>query len=294
MKGCVFDIQRFSVHDGPGIRTTIFLKGCPLHCKWCCNPESMNPHPEVLFNPKLCIGCGTCVQVCPNHAVTVNGFDRSLCTGCGICAEKCYAQARYMKGQYMTPEEVFAEGIKDKSFYKRTNGGVTFSGGEPTLQVDFLEATLKQFKTAGIGTAIETCGYSPWENYQRIAPYVDVFLFDIKHTDSDKHLEYTGGRCERIMENCRRLAGIAANLIIRVPVIPYFNFDEEALTSIVRFAEKIGVKEVDFLPFHRMAANKYTFLGRDYWNPGIDRLEESAVEEYVKNIHTTIKLQIGG
>ncbi len=294
MEGCVFDIQRFSVHDGPGIRTTIFLKGCPLHCRWCCNPESMNPRPEVLLNPKLCIGCGACVRVCPNRAVTAEEFDRSLCTGCGRCAEECYAEARYMKGEYMTPEEVFAEGVRDKSFYRRTGGGVTFSGGEPVRQIDFLETTLKLFREKGIGTAIETCGYVPWENYERIAPLVDVFLFDIKNTDSDKHLEYTGARCERIMENCERLAKIANKLIIRVPVIPEFNFDEKTLTSIVRFAEKIGVGEVNFLPYHRMAANKYSFLGRDYWNPGMDRLEESEVEKCISGIKTHIKIQIGG
>jgi pyruvate formate lyase activating enzyme len=157
----------------------------------------MDPKPEVLFNPELCIGCGACVDACPTGAVSATGFDRSLCTGCGKCAEVCYAEARYMKGERMTPQQVIDEAVKDRSFYKRTGGGVTFSGGEPLLQIDFLEETLRLCRENKIGTAIETCGYVPWENYERVAPLVDVFLFDIKSTDSGKHLEYTGGGCER-------------------------------------------------------------------------------------------------
>lgn len=294
MKGCIFDIQRFSIHDGPGIRTTVFLKGCPLRCKWCSNPESINPKPELLINSKLCIGCGMCIDACPTGATSKTGFERSLCTGCGQCAETCYAEARYIKGTFMTPQEVVEEVIKDGTFYDRTNGGVTFSGGEPLLQIDFLEETLKLCQVHKIGTAIETCGYVPWKNIERIVHLVDFFLFDIKSTDSDKHLKYTGVRCEPILENCKGLSKIAKNLIIRVPVIPEFNFDIDSLTKIIRFAETINVKEVHFLPYHRFAENKYSFLGREYWNPGIDRLDESVVRECVNKIQTSIKIKIGG
>lgn len=199
-----------------------------------------------------------------------------------------------MKGKFVTPQEVLDEVIKDITFYMRTDGGVTFSGGEPLLQIDFLQETLALCRQNKLGTAIETCGYVPWEYFERIAHLVDVFLFDIKHTDSDKHLEYTGVRCEHIMENCERLVKIVKRLIIRVPVIPEFNFDIESLTKIVRFAEKIGVEEVNFLPYHRFAANKYSFLGREYWNPGVDRLDESMVEKCVRGIETSIKIKIGG
>src|SRR5665647_2040797 len=200
VRGLVFDIQRFSIHDGPGIRTTVFLKGCPLQCRWCCNPESINPHPELLFNPELCIGCGKCIEVCPTGVASKTGTDRSLCKSCGKCAETCYAEARYIKGQYMTPQDVIDTAVKDVTFYNRTNGGITFSGGEPLQQIDFLEETLLICQQKGLSTAIETCGYVAWERFERIAHLVDVFLFDIKSSDSDKHLEYTGVRCERIME----------------------------------------------------------------------------------------------
>jgi pyruvate formate lyase activating enzyme len=294
MKGCIFDIQRFSIHDGPGIRTTVFFKGCPLHCKWCSNPESINPKPELLFNSELCIGCGKCGEVCPTGAISTTGFDRSLCTGCGNCTKTCYAEARYIKGAYMTPQEVIDEVLKDASFYARTDGGVTFSGGEPLLQIDFLEEALMICNENQIGTAIETCGYVPWENLKRIVQLVDVFLFDIKSTDCQKHLEYTGVSCERIMENCERLAKIAKHLIIRVPVVPKFNFDLESLTQIVRFAEKIGVGEVDFLPYHGFAANKYSFLGREFWNPGLDCLDDNSIRRCINNIETSIKIKVGG
>lgn len=294
MDGCVFDIQRFSIHDGPGIRTIVFLKGCPLHCRWCCNPESMRPEPELLFNPGLCIGCGQCRRVCPAGALGDAGVDRGRCTGCGACVEECYADALFMKGRIMTPGEVAAAALRDAPFYARTGGGVTFSGGEPLLQIDFLEETLRLCRDKGLNTAIETCGHVPWESIERIAPLVDVFLFDIKSTDDGAHLAYTGAGCGRIMENCERLVKIANRVIVRIPVVPEFNFSAEALTDIVRFAERIGVGEVHFLPYHRMAASKYAFLGRECWRPGVDRLENDAVEACIRNIETAVRLRMNG
>lgn len=294
MKGMIFDIQRFSLHDGPGIRTTVFLKGCPLHCRWCCNPESMNPHPVLLYNPELCIGCGQCIAICPSGAACPGGIDRELCTVCGKCADTCYAEALYMKGREISANELMAEVIRDESFYARTGGGVTFSGGEPLLQADFLEEVLECCRNHSFTTAIETCGCVPWEHFERIAPLVDTFLFDIKHTDSQKHRLYTGAPCEGIMENCARLASIAKHLVVRVPVIPGFNFDRDSLEAVVRFAEGIGVREVDFLPYHRYAANKYLYMGRDYWNPGVERLGDEEVRTVIETIPSSIRLQIGG
>jgi pyruvate formate lyase activating enzyme len=235
-----------------------------------------------------------CRDVCPVGAIGDSGVDRTLCTGCGLFAEECHAGALHMKGRSVSPHEVVAEALKDASFYVRTGGGVTFSGGEPLVQIDFLEETVRLCRDKGLHVAVETCGHVPWESFERVASLVDVFLFDIKSTDSDAHLVHTGTRCERIMENCERLAGMAKKIVIRVPVIPGFNFSPEALTAIVRFAERIGVGEVHFLPYHRMAASKYTFLGRECWNPGIERLEDAAVETCIGGIETSIALRMNG
>ena len=297
MEGRITNIQRFSVHDGPGIRTVVFLKGCSLRCRWCCNPEAMLPEPVLMFNPQLCIGCGECVRVCPNEASGTLGditVDRSRCTGCGACAEVCYAEAKYLRDSRMSPEQLLEELKKDQSFYERTGGGVTFSGGEALLQAEFLEKILRLCKENRIGTAIETCGNVPWENFERILPWMDLFLYDIKHTDSEKHLHYTGGGCERIMENCERLCVAGKEVIIRVPVIPEFNFDREALRDVIRFAEKMKVKEIDFLPYHRYAANKYLYLGMDYWNPGMNMLDKKLVEECLAGIETSLDIHIDG
>ncbi len=248
----------------------------------------------MLFNPALCIGCMQCRNACPVGAIGDSGVNRVLCTGCGVCTEECYADALYIKGRSMTSREVVAEALKDASFYSRTGGGVTFSGGEPLGQIDFMEETLLLCRDSQLNVAVETCGHAPWESFKRIASLVDVFLFDIKTTDSDKHLAYTGARCGLILENCEQLVKIAKRVIIRVPVVPEFNFDLESLTGIVRFAERIGVQEIHFLPYHRMAANKCEFLGREYWNPGVDRLESSAVEDCIKKIDTSIKLRLNG
>ena len=194
----------------------------------------------------------------------------------------------------MSAEMVLDAVERDKSFYERTGGGVTFSGGEPMCQVDFLAEALQLCRTQRIGTAIETCGCASWESFARIAPLVDVFLYDIKHLDSEVHRAYTGADCQMILENCRRLARIANRLIIRVPVIPAFNFALDPLEQIVRFAEEIGVEEVHFLPYHRMAENKYRYLGRTYWNPGVERLTAEEVEVMVRQIPTALKLKIGG
>lgn len=297
MTGHITNIQRFSVHDGPGIRTVAFLKGCTLRCRWCCNPEAMFQKPVLMFQPELCIGCGACVSVCPTGAsgslehITV---DRMRCTGCGACTKTCYAEAKYKKDTVMSSEELLREIEKDRIFYDRTGGGVTFSGGEALLQAEFLEDVLRSCKEMGIHTAVETCGNVPWENFERILPWMDLFLFDIKHTDTAKHKQYTGAGCERIMENCRCLSLKNKKVIVRIPVIPEFNFNKKDLEDIIRFAEEIGVREVDFLPYHRYASNKYRYLDMDYWNPGVNKLDKEVVEKCLKSINTRVKIRIDG
>lgn len=299
LKGCVFDIQRFSVHDGPGIRTNIFLKGCPLQCLWCCNPESQHSKPELMYNPDKCIGCGKCISLCLENAIQEKAgmilFDHSRCVNCGACVEECYAEARIMKGKYMSVDEVVSEIEKDVSFYKNSGGGITFSGGEPLMQAEFVKQVLMKCRQYGIHTAMETCGYAPWRNLEIVAPFVDVFLYDIKHMDSEKHKEFTGSGNEQILENCRRLVAMGKKVIIRVPVVPTFNADEQSIVNIAQFAKQIGVSEINLLPYHRYAAGKYKLLMREYWYPGVDKAEKKLVEGFrQKALAEGVKIKIGG
>lgn len=298
-EACIFDIQRFSVHDGPGIRTNVFLKGCPLDCRWCCNPESQKAYPEQLFNGALCIGCNRCVTACTYGAVTIEQgamrFHRDLCIDCGDCIETCYAEARTMKGRTYSVDEIVDEILKDTVFYENSGGGVTFSGGEPMLHVDFLEEVMAQCKARGIHIAVETCGYAPKENFLRLVKYVDLFLFDIKHFNSHIHKEFTGVGNEKILENCKAIRAVGAQVITRVPVIPTFNMNVETLSNIASFAVSIGIKEMNLLPYHRFAANKYDMLGRDYWHPGVERVEIEEVEVLRDAIaREGIKIAVGG
>ena len=210
------------------------------------------------------------------------------------CPHNCYGcqnpQTHSFTGGYLKSVDDIINDILENPLLD----GVTFSGGEPLRQIDFLEALLRLCQGSGYSTAIETCGYVPWENFARIAGLTDVFLFDIKNTDSGQHRRYTGAPCEPIMENCERLARIAKRVIIRVPVVPKFNFDTPSLTNIVCFAEQIGVQEVNFLPYHRFAANKYRFLDRAYWDPGIERLDAEAVARCIAPIRTSVRMQVGG
>jgi pyruvate formate lyase activating enzyme len=195
-KGIVFDIQRFSIHDGLGIRTLVFLKGCNLRCQWCSNPESQRFKPDLFFQPEKCIGCQACIKVCPQKAIIIKRgqifFRRELCKNCGKCAEVCYAEARVIKGKEMSTDEVIKEVIKDKAFYSKTQGGITLGGGEPLQQSNFALSILKKCKEKRLSTAIETSGYVPWENIEKVILYTDFFLYDIKHMDPKVHKQYIG------------------------------------------------------------------------------------------------------
>ena len=251
----IFDIERNSYVDGPGIRTTVFFKGCNLRCAWCHNPESQIARPQMMFYKNKCTGCGKCKEKCPNHLES--------CELCGKCTIYCPHDARDICGKEYTVDEVMREILKDKVFYENSGGGVTFSGGECMLQIDFLEAILKECKNNGVHTAVDTAGHVPYERFERILPYTDLFLYDIKCFDSEKHKQYTGVGNELILENLKRLLATDKSVWIRIPIIPTVNDTEEEIRSIRSFLLSCGTPEkVELLPYHAMGEHKYAAIGK--------------------------------
>lgn len=267
--GIVFDIQRYSIHDGPGIRTIVFLKGCPLRCPWCANPESQKKEPELWYAKSKCIGCGKCVDACAQKAITKNEgdgilIDHSLCINCGVCAEGCCAKALEIVGTRMSVSQILELVEKDRSFYMKSGGGVTLSGGEPFSQPGFALEILRACKIAGIHTAVETTGYARWEDIKLLLPYIDLLLWDIKIFDSKKHKQVIGTSNILILKNAQKASRLGASLMIRVAVIPGVNDDQKNLLAITAFAEKIGAKGVNLLPYHRLGESKYEKLCKTY------------------------------
>ncbi|MHB1004772.1 MAG: glycyl-radical enzyme activating protein [Chloroflexota bacterium] len=269
--GTVFNIQRYSIHDGPGIRTLVFLKGCPLQCAWCCNPESQRQQPEVQFLVAKCGRCGACVGACPLGAVNPDlalsagwKIDRVLCDACGRCAAACPNGALVMSGQTMSAAAVVEMVKRDARFYRRSHGGVTLSGGEPLLQSTFAAAILRGCYAAGIHTALETCGASAWEDLAAVLPVTDLVLFDLKVADPARHKVYTGAGNATILANLRRLAASHVSLIVRIPLIPGYNDDAANLHSLAGLAREVGALEVNLMPFHQLGKEKYRRLDRPY------------------------------
>jgi pyruvate formate lyase activating enzyme len=265
--GLVFDVKHFAVHDGPGIRTTIFLKGCSLRCAWCHSPESQSPEPEVAFNPDPCIGCGHCVEACSNGAQTMGNpkILRERCNASGRCVEVCFAGALTMYGEKRTVGELLEEVERNRPLYETSGGGVTVSGGEPTIQPAFTRALLGALKDRGIHTALDTCGLADWEVLRDILEHVDLVLYDLKHMDSTLHESMTGLPNHLILSNLERVAGLGKTLVIRVPVIPGFNDDVYHFRKMGRFLEGLGgVESVELLPYHNLGSPKYATLGREY------------------------------
>ena len=255
-KAIIFDIQRNSFVDGPGIRTTVFFKGCNLKCAWCHNPESQSAKPQMMFYKDKCTGCGKCKSVCPYHL--------EQCELCGKCTLYCPVDARKVCGKEHTVDEVLKEVLKDKAFYETSGGGVTFSGGECMLQIDFLAEILKKCKENGIHTAVDTAGHIPFESFEKILPYTDLFLYDIKIFDSQKHKQYVGVGNELILENLKKLFERKAKLWIRIPIIPDVNDSIEEIQKIKDFLKTIGTPEkIELLPYHAMGENKYRAIGKE-------------------------------
>ena len=263
--GVVFDIQRFCVHDGPGIRTTVFLKGCPLHCKWCSNPESQCSEPQFMFSRDRCMGCGTCQQVCPNHAPYPSpAFHADACLHCWQCVNACPTEALSLKGQEYSVPELMEILERDRVVFDSSGGGITFSGGEPFMQADFLEEALRACREKTLSTCIETTLFAPWERIAHCLPLLDYIFCDIKHTDSAAHKFWTGVPCEEIIENARRLAQTDRKIVFRIPVIPTCNTTPEATQGFVDFFRSIPPHPIELLPYHIYGERKYELLGREY------------------------------
>ena len=267
MTGRIFDIQRFSIHDGPGIRTTVFLKGCPLHCKWCHNPEGISPDPQLSVVPENCIGCASCLGTCKTGALALNGkrtivIDRPRCTACGDCAPACDPRALEMVGRTASVDEVIAVVLRDREYYLASGGGVTLSGGEPLLQPDFTHALLRAAKAAGVSTCIETSGFADGAVVEKVAPLTDFFLYDYKETDPQRHTAYTGVSNDLILENLHKLYARGARIALRCPIIPGCNDREDHFAGIAALSREMpGLAEIDLVPYHPLGRGKIARLG---------------------------------
>lgn len=296
VEGIIFDIQRYSLHDGPGLRTNVFLKGCPLRCGWCANPESQQPQPELALFAHNCITCGQFPEACPlgwgRH--TQGGWTDELRQKYGQRVELCPTEAMREIGQRRTAGEIMVQVRRDAPFYE-DGGGMTLTGGEPTMQPCLAEALLRLAKAETISTAIETCGHTTWAVWERLLPYLDTILFDLKHMDSPIHRAFTGAGNELILENIRRMAELESPLTIRVPLIPGFNADPASLSAIAGFVQELGLNRLDLLPYHTLGRAKYEALGRDYPWVKQPRLGETEVAELAGLVESFgLAVSVGG
>jgi pyruvate formate lyase activating enzyme len=299
--GLIFDIERFAINDGGGIRTLVFLKGCPLHCTWCANPESMVRQPEIIQMRNHCIACHKCVTACPVDAIHLGEdggpvIDRTRCNLCAICTQGCYAGALNIAGRYVTIPELMAEVERDRPFYDRSGGGVTFSGGEPTAQAAFLLAALREAKRRNLHTAIETCGFVSWETFEPILRFVDVVLYDIKHMDSGEHRRLTGVPNELIIANLKRISALGRRVRVRLPLVPGCNDSPENVGATAALVASMpNVQALDILPYHRLGEPKWGELDRSYQLHGVlppEKAHVTGLAEVARSYN--ISVTIGG
>ena len=291
MKGIVFDIQNYAIYDGPGIRTIIFLKGCPLTCIWCQNPESQELKPQLSYFSEKCVGCGTCIAVCPNNALQLIDAkvirDQDRCTVCGECVNACPYNVRDIIGKYVSVEELIELVVRDKPFYDNSGGGVTISGGEPTMQLEFLQNLLEALKNEKIHTAIETCGYFNDDIIPKLVNLVDLFLFDIKHIDSKIHCNYTGVPNDRILTNFKSiLLKVGSERIIpRIPLIPSVNTDKDVISKIGQFLFEANYKgPIHLMPYNKLARTKYEKIGKAEYYRDMGDLTEDMIKEIIETL----------
>lgn len=297
--GTIFNIQKYSIHDGPGIRTTVFFKGCPLKCWWCHNPESQNTNHEIMFFEERCTVCGKCIKKCPQNAIKINNnfpeIDKFKCTLCEKCVDFCPNNAREHVGRNITSNELIKEIVKDEVFYEQSGGGVTFSGGEPLMQVDFLDDILKRCKDRGIHTAVDTSGYAPWKSFERIASKVDLFLYDIKIMDNEKHKKYIGAENDIILKNIENLSNMGCNIYLRMPIIKEINDDNYHIEKTIKLLSIINVEQVNLLPYHKIGMDKYRRLKMNYKLSGMEKPSDERMEEISQKFKKAgIKIKIGG
>jgi len=284
----IFEIERYATEDGPGIRSVVFLKGCNLHCWWCQNPESQSPKSQIMYFQKSCVRCGKCVEICPTNSVQFDekygvSTNHSTCTLCGDCIDACFYDARKIVGKEYSVDTVFQELMKDRSFYEESNGGVTFSGGDPLLQLNEVVLLARQLKSEGIHTAIETAGHASWDIFEALLPVIDLFYIDLKHIDSEKHKEYTGVPNNMILSNIAKLSREKSEVVVRIPIIPNVNDDFYTLEKMFEFlVQDTAIKKVELLPYHRLGTGKYSGLGFEYKMGETENLSKAYCEPFAE------------
>ncbi len=286
----IFNIQKCSIHDGKGLRTLVFFKGCPLKCKWCANPESQSYQVEIMESPAKCIGCGFCRNACQKNAIREDGtIDRALCDKCMKCVDLCYAESKKMVGREYSLQELYKEIEKDKPFYKLYGGGVTFSGGEPLTHGAYLADIAKKCRKNGISVVVESCGYADFDSFKCALPYIDSMFIDVKHIDSKAHKELTGAGNELIFDNIRKISEQGIPITIRTPVVPGMTDTEDNIKGIAAFAGRISsVKEYELLAYHNFGESKYKALGRDYALMGAVTPEDGVMRRLVKAANSVL------